>query len=48
MVVKVLRGEFVLSLSSKSGAKGHCGHQFLGKQTEIEIVGRKLAERPWH
>ena len=37
--------ESALSLHSESGMGGHCGNQSL---PEMEVVGRKFAECPWH
>lgn len=44
MVGKVLKGESVLWIQFKSGAKAHCCDEFLRKETEMESVCRKFAE----
>lgn len=45
MIEKVLKGESVLSIQFKPEAKGHCCHQLLRKETEIEIAYRKITEQ---
>lgn len=45
MFGKVIRKESVLSVLSKSRAKGHCDDQLLRKQSETEIGQVKGVER---